>query len=698
MNLVQQYVKAGYSVIPVKKGEKRPAIMKWQKFCDKPATEKQLADWKDKYGDHNVGLALGTQHGGAQLICIDIDDEEMVGPVVGALGADTPGKKGKKGLTIFALAPIEMKNKKIKRRDENGKALPNPSVEILCHGSQTVIPPSMHPDGMAYEWIGPSLLDVGTDMPQVTDATIDEIEAFCHNKNEHFDNLNTMHWAGNDGGGNTHDTCLAAAAFLVARGWADPDIHTRIERAKREACERAGDKYNWPGSTKAIQGWIDSAREKGMSNRVSAKKIPPERMMADWLLDKCGGEEFVATVDGVMRRYKSGYWPTVNVPILMREMYRDNPILKEREAKSAVSIAHTLTQRDEFARTAGVKEPKNDPKRQRVCLKNGSINLRTGTLEQHDPDHEILHQLDFDWDDEATCPTYERVIEETFDGDKQAIKLWDEYCAHTLVDDMSFQKLLFLKGPGGNGKGTLARVLRSMHDPSAVGSVGITDLNDERKRTSLVGKLINISGEQSRLNLVSDTYLKKITGGDPVDVRKLYGETKNNVELSVRFLELVNEMPSTSDNSHALRRRIIILPCPNKINNPDLDLDSKLSVERAGILRRWIDALQNLYERGSFDIPKASEEEVNRYMIENDMVGYWLENCCDPVEDGEKGKPSRELYGHFREWATEMGFRNPLAEIYWGKRMIAHGYPAKNARLGKVTVRTRDVTIRGGFN
>ena len=85
-------------------------------------------------------------------------------------------------------------------------------------------------------------------------------------------------------------------------------------------------------------------------------------------------------------------------------------------------------------------------------------------------------------------------------------------------------------------------------------------------------------------------------------------------------------------------------------------------------------------------------------MIENDMVGYWLENCCDEVEADEKGSPSRELYGHFKDWATEMGFKNPLPEIYWGKRMIAHGFPAKNTRLGKITVRTRGVVIRSGFN
>jgi putative DNA primase/helicase len=263
---------------------------------------------------------------------------------------------------------------------------------------------------------------------------------------------------------------------------------------------------------------------------------------------------------------------------------------------------------------------------------------------------------------------------------------------------MTFQRVLFLRGPGGNGKGTLARVLRNLHSPSAIGSVAVTDLNDERKRTSLVGKLVNISGEQSRFNTVADTYLKKITGGDPVDVRRLYGETQNNVQLSVRFIELVNEMPTTNDATQALRRRLLLLDCPNKILNPDPDMDRKLMAERPGILRRFVRALARLYERGNFRVSEFAQNEIDAYLTENDPVVYWMAERLDPQEHVSLGSPSRELWSDFKTWSGDMGYQRLIPEVIWGRKLTGYGYPSIAYSLpGGRSVRMRALVIKPGL-
>jgi P4 family phage/plasmid primase-like protien len=646
-----------------------------------------------------MGTPLG--HNNQILVAVDIDDDEIVDTMKHIIGAAEPAKKGKKGLTIFCRADptVIVNNRKFKRKVE-GKAFKVPSVEILARRTQTVIPPSIHPDGPEYEWHGRPLLEWDwSDLPLLMEGTLYEIQALCNEDYDHYQALNEMVFFGVDKGGNTHDACVSAVWKMVEDGWPEEEIFVRIDRAKRDASHRGGLKYDWPEHDKQakIKEWIASAKEKGAGQKKSsAKKIPPERKMANWILEQLGGEEYVVCAQGQLRQYHEGYWPKVDIPWLLRQMYAADPALREREAKTAVSIVHTLVDKPNFGRTPGL-EPRNDPKRQKVCLMNGTLNMRTGQLEKWDPDNEIRHRLDFEWDDEALCPTYDRVVKETFDNDDKAIALWDEFCALTLVDDMSFQKLLFLKGPGGNGKGTVSRILRDMHDPDAVGSVAVTDLNDERKRTSLVGKLVNISGEQSRLNLVSDTYLKKITGGDPIDVRKLYGETQNNVVLPTRFLELVNEMPATSDNSHALRRRIIILETPRKVNNPDPDLDRKLASEHPGILRRWVSALARLYERGYFDEPDRSKEEVEQYLTQNDPLAIWVNECCESIDidAGEKGTPSNELYTSYREWCEANNVK-AYSSPHWGQKMNARGYPAKNTWMAGHVVRTRPLKIKEG--
>jgi len=685
-----------FAPIPIIPLQKRPTMKNWQKYCTDLPTEKEIKEWMYKYGDCNIGIALGTKVSkNRQIACLDIDDEELIEPVLLALSGSGPKKKGKKGLTVFVLTDEVTTNHKYKRTGSNGKPVLKPSVELLAHGSQTVIPPSIHPDGMSYVWLEHDLFFPTSKWPFVSDAVLDEIAAICHNKAEHFSALNTMVWLGLGAGGNTHDVCVAAVACMVARGWSDSDIRDRIIRAKQNAALRSNLEYNWSEAETTIQEWTNSAREKGMSNRIQVKKLPLERVMADWAIAKLGGKENVVCVNGQLRRYEGGYWPLVDISGLMKAMYEFEESLREREAKSAISIAHTMSEVVGFGKTEDL-EPRDDPKRQKICLQNGTLNLRTGELEIGAPEHELIHKLSFDWDDEAECHLYDQVVNQTFNNDIKAVQLWDEYCALSLVDDMSFQKLLFLRGPGGNGKGTLARVLRNLHDPKAVASVAITDLGDERKRTSLVGKLVNVSGEQSRLNLISDTYLKKITGGDPIDIRKLYGETQNNVVLSVRFLELVNEMPATFDSTYALRRRLIILDCPNKVKTPDPDLDRKLYLERPGILRRFTSALHRLYNRGHFDISDASGKEVDTYLLENDPVAYWLQDRIDPVPQKHKGTVSRELYADFKNWHELMGYRYPMPEVVWGRRLTGLGYPVIFTRMGKTHGRYRRLVIRAG--
>lgn len=694
----RKYYNAGFSVLPIVAGQKRPALPAWTQYCDERVSPELLTEWLQRYRTHNIGIALGTkvQVGGnvRQVVALDIDDEELVPAILAALPGMGPAKRGRKGASIFGLCSLETGNKKFRR----GKGL-KPAVELLAHGSQTVIPPSVHPEGMEYIWSGTSLLDTNIETwPLFGDAVLDEIAAVCHGTGECFNALNTMVWLGVGGGGNTHDTCVSAVASLVIRGWSDADITERIIRAKRDSIERAGEEFDWPQANRQINEWITSAKAKGLGESYGkAKRTPPERLMAEWALATLGGIDGAKTINGTLRTYKNGHWPEVNIPALLRSMYAFDSTLRRSEADNALEILMTLTEIREFGRTLEL-EPRDDPKRQRICLLNGTLNLRTSEMEEWSPDHELLHKIEVAWDDTAECPLYNRVVSYAFNNDEISIETWDEFAALTLVDDMTFQRVLFLRGPGGNGKGTLARVLRNLHSPAAIGSVAITDLNDERKRTSLVGKLVNISGEQSRFNTVADTYLKKITGGDPVDVRRLYGETQNNVMLSVRFIELVNEMPATNDATQALRRRLLLLDCPNKILNPDPDIDRKLLAEKPGILRRFVMALRRLYHRGTFQISDFAQNEIDAYLVENDPVAYWLAERIDPVENFALGSPSNELWADFKSWSADMGYQRLIPEVLWGRKLTYYGYPSVPRRLpGGRSVRVRNLAIKPGL-
>lgn len=683
-NWAKRFHDAGYSPIPINPKTKGPLVDDWQQFSEKPMSEDQLKSYVQACPSAMIGLVMGSEvKTGWKIVSIDIDDDDLVESVKFAVGDVVSAKVGAKGLTIFCRIPSNMNSgtKRLKRMD-NGKPSKKPSVEILGAKSQTVIPPSIHPTtGKPYKWIGKSLVDIDVELLPILNAGVmKELEGICAGTYGKVLALNTMTWLGEGKGGDTHDTCTEAVGFMVRDGWTDTDIYARIKRAKKQACERNGDEYNWPEESYKINEWIKSARDKGFDKqgeeaRAKKRKSSIEVIMAEWGLEHLGGEDLAVTtrLHGLLR-YNEGHWPVLDEKELERTLASTFNEAKASDVRAAISKLKMMTYRAGFGTTSSV-EIKHDTKMWRLCLQNGTINLGTGELERHKPEDELFHQLPIMWEDNSECPNYDKFMQETFRGDKITIDCVQEFMAYSLVPDNSMQKMMVFFGSGANGKGTLVRLWTSLFDPSVVGTVNVSQLNDERMLTSLMGKMLNVSSEQSRFDQLADGRLKQITGSDPVTTRKLYAEPDNNQRMITRFVMQVNQMPSTTDTSHALARRLIMIPFLNEIrgNNADLLLDKKLISERSAVLRKHlIPALRNLYARGYFEEPESSKLAVAEYMATNNSVKYWLEEQCsypkteEELSSWKHWTPSRELYVHYSEFCKVIGQRNPYNEIQWG--------------------------------
>jgi P4 family phage/plasmid primase-like protien len=712
----RKYWESGYNPIPIIPRNKSPVIKGWQSYSNIRMDIKRLDDLIASHANSMVGLVMGQEvKEGWRIAAIDIDDPDMVELIKAAIGSTPCGKVGKKGITWFVRLPTAINNgPKRFKRTVDGKKSRKPAVELLSIDSQTVVPPSIHPEtNQPYGWVGTPLHEINFyDLPIISLGVIDEIAAICEGKAEPLNELNTMTWLGVNGGGDTHDVCVRAVALMVFRGWSDNDIHSRINRAKREACARNGDTYNWPEADHVIQGWIDSARakefdKKGEESRAKQAAPPMERILAEWVKEYLGGEESVVCHLNKLRRYSEGHWPECKDLNLESLLTREFKNARRSDIVNAVKNLKAEVGKEFFGVTPGV-DISDDAKVSRLCLKNGTLNLRTGILERHSPDDELMHQLPFDWDDSAECPVYDKFIAEMFNNNEDSIRCVEEFMAYTLVPDNSFQKMLVLTGKGGNGKGTLTRLWSSLFDHEAIGTVAISELHNERQVTSLVGKLLNISSEQNRFDVIADNQLKRIVGDDGVTVRKLYAEPINNVKLYVRMVLQVNVMPSTNDGGDALRRRVIMIDCPNQfIAKPDIRLTKKLIAERCGVLKnRLIPALKRLYEREAFSEPASSKELVNEWLKTNDPVLYWLQECCKyPLDHQElmtwsenDWTPTRTLYLHFSECCKAMNFKHIPNEIVWGKLMKNFGLDVQVKWVGalKRSVKMRPLKLKPG--
>lgn len=172
---------AGYHVLPVMPRGKTPAhfgargwipLAGWNGYSETPADETTLRRWI-RCPDANVGIVLGSSTGEHQVIALDLDTDDpdeldalraVLRPAletqIGTTGTGEPimptllCKRGARGFTAFFRASMDTRTKSY-RAPAPTPERPNAKrtvLEILTGNAprQTVMPPSIHPEGMAY--------------------------------------------------------------------------------------------------------------------------------------------------------------------------------------------------------------------------------------------------------------------------------------------------------------------------------------------------------------------------------------------------------------------------------------------------------------------------------------------------------------------------------------------------------------------
>jgi phage/plasmid-associated DNA primase len=133
-----RYYAAGLPVIPLYPREKKPIPNDWSRYFDHPVEPEQQASWIEQCRDSNIGIVLGPQSG---IVMMDIDTEDVrLMNVIEQLLPPTPWRRiGKKGV-MLAYRYSGLKTFRIK--NTSGETI----CEMLSARTQSVLPPSIHPD------------------------------------------------------------------------------------------------------------------------------------------------------------------------------------------------------------------------------------------------------------------------------------------------------------------------------------------------------------------------------------------------------------------------------------------------------------------------------------------------------------------------------------------------------------------------
>ncbi len=324
-----------------------------------------------------------------------------------------------------------------------------------------------------------------------------------------------------------------------------------------------------------------------------------------------------------------------------------------------------------------------------IVLENGVLNIETNELVSMTPDLFRTSVLPFDYNPDATCPLWLKSLHEWFSDGEDSIQLLQQWFGYNLLACDKRQKVMFLWGSPGSGKGTVMATLKGLLGEDKCCSPGLDDLKNTHGKAGLLDKHAIMLSEDKISNNKSGghalTLIKKLTGQDDVWINIKNGPIFST-KLFGRLTYQCNSLPTFSDNEGALRRRVIILRFDNCFEKDEKDpttnynLRSQLAKELPGILNWAIKGLHDLEKANRFATPEASDAAKRELRFETSSIAD-MGACCLCFDDPDAFTSTKMLFNLHLAW-----FRQNKKAIFnertFGKE-IAKGFPdLKKCRPG----------------
>lgn len=415
-----------------------------------------------------------------------------------------------------------------------------------------------------------------------------------------------------------------------------------------------------------------------------------ERFVAQhgWRLRFCTDTERWLRHDGVRWREADGTWLKRRAMETARSIHREAEHATAKDAKLLREWARKSASKTKLAsmidlaaaeESIAIHSGELDTHDMLLCVRNGVVDLSTGKLAEHDSDLLLTQMTDIAYDGMTGSDVWEDLLLELCGGDASYVEWLGRAVGYSLTARTDEELLFVLHGPGGTGKSTLLSTLenvwgdyaRTAHVETIVRQSAGRPRNDIARLAH--ARLVTI-GEGGIDEQTDAELLKRLTGGDTLTARFLYGE---HIEFRPRLKLWMasNHMPRAASRDTGMFRRIRVLPFTHRpavvrhqlkkeLSNRDLHGPGILGWAVAGCLR-W------QRRRLSSDVPAAVRDATDAFQLRSDPIGWWLRERV--TVDPEARVPARELYDAFAQVAGEHGLSEVPSEKRFAERLAREG-------------------------
>lgn len=347
-------------------------------------------------------------------------------------------------------------------------------------------------------------------------------------------------------------------------------------------------------------------------------------------------------------------------------------------SKSKTGIANMLDLASTDSRVRIAPEAL-DANSERLCVQNGTIDLRSGLLLGHSREDLITRLSPVAYEPEVNMDAWLNFVEASAAQDAEMVEEMRLLAGYTAIGGPNVENVfVFVLGNPGSGKGTFVDSVRGVlgREYSSVVRFSMflkQKTPQEIRPDKIFGKRMISSAEADEKDRIDEGTLSNMSGGDEISTRALFKESFDFIPCCTIWLQCNNPPAINMDaNATGVPRRIRTLWFRNVVpagsankNIKAYHTDPKLG--GPAVLRWIVSGAMSYLAEGKLPMSAASRERKEELRKTNDPIAGFAEQCLIfAPEEYRKACPNEEA---FREWCT--------VECFWAlKRDIRTRYEA----------------------
>lgn len=329
--------------------------------------------------------------------------------------------------------------------------------------------------------------------------------------------------------------------------------------------------------------------------------------------------------------------------------------------------------------------------------RNGTLDLRTGSLNAHRREDRITRTVNSDYDFDARSKLFDAFLA-TIQPDAAIRAFLQRSIGYSLLGVVRERSFWILYGTGNNGKSVFVNLFNNLLGEYASATAAASVMAGKAASipndiARLKGKRFVIIPETEENERLNSALVKSLSAGDTVTARFLFGEFFD-FAFSGKLWIATNHKPAITDHSKGMWDRMKLVPFTQDIPADRVikadDLSARLLADAPAILTWAVLGCRDYLELDSLDVPPVIQAEIDAYRREQDSIAQFIEERCITFEQARANNPAdyivpgefqvtnADLYKAYKQFCADNGeFLRSHRRLT--QNMIERGFKQRNS-------------------